>query len=76
MKVKAYEISPSGRSDCDVLIIPAGETWRPALDAVESALESLFLDAEAEGRPWDSIGPVSVRCIEIDEDELAALGEY
>ena len=75
MKVKAYEISPSGRSDCDVLIIPACETWRPALDAVESALESLFLDAEADGRPWDSIGPVSVRCIEIDEDELAEIVE-
>jgi hypothetical protein len=73
--MKAYEITPSGRSDCDALIVPAGETWKPALDAVESVLESLFLDAEAEGKPWSSIGPVSVRCVEIDERALAALGE-
>lgn len=75
MKIKAYEITPSGRSDCDFLVIPAGSTWQPALEAVEGVLESLFLDAEAAGNPWDSIGPVSVRCIEIDESELAALGE-
>ena len=71
--VKAYRITPSWNSDYDSIVVPAGETWGPALEHVEMTLETLFLDAEAQGLPWSSIGPVTVECVEISDEEMAEL---
>lgn len=71
--MKAYRVTPSWRADCESIIVPSQGSWRPALDLAQEVLESLFLKADEEGRPWSDIGPVTIECIEISDAELAEL---
>jgi hypothetical protein len=67
-KIKCFEISPSGDSRFDTLIIKSDDTWRNAIDFLEQSLESQFLnDTE-----WDEIS-CTVKCVYKTQSELDEL---
>ena len=68
--MKCYEITPHPNTSYDSAIIVAGGSWAPALELVESALESQFLD----DKEWPDI-TVTIRCVELSQDGLDELGE-
>jgi len=72
--MKCYEITPSPDPAYDSMIVEADDTWGPALELVESALDDQFVRAEDEGRPWTDI-TVTVRCVEKTQEEMDALHE-
>lgn len=70
--MKCYEITPSPNPAFDSMIVAAGETWQPALNMAEDALEGQFLRLEEEGKSWDDIS-VTIKCVEKTQEELDEL---
>ena len=64
--IKVYEIEPSGLSYCDRVIVEAGETWQPALDAICNSLEEQYIDDEIE---WGQIN-VTIKCGFMTREQL------
>lgn len=74
MKVKCYEITPHPDSSYDILIIPAGETWKPILENIEWVLEELYIKQDdPKNADWDKI-EVKIRCIWYEEEDLYDIG--
>lgn len=67
--IKCFQITPSSDSSYDSMIVQADNTWQPALQAVEDALESAFLKCEDEGLPWTDI-KVEVKCVEMTQEDF------
>jgi hypothetical protein len=64
-KIKCYEITPSGDPRFDYIIVEAGDSWQPALEQAEDALEAQFLKDVS----WDEIR-VNVKCVYKTREEL------
>jgi len=72
--IKCYEITPAESNSVDSTIVPAGKTWKPALDTAESVLDDLFCRMEAEGGKWSDI-QVNIKCVEMTQGQLDDLEE-
>ena len=68
-KIKVYEIEPSENTSYDIELIEAGNSWEPALNAIERSLERQFLDAEEGDVSWDEI-KVVVKCKYMTHDDF------
>ncbi len=67
--VKVYELTPGHTSLVDSIIVEAGTTWKPALEAIEQALEYQYDD---EDICWGDI-EVKVKCGYMTRQQLGEL---
>jgi hypothetical protein len=70
--VRVYKITPSGRSDCDDLIVKARNSWADALSFAEQALEKQWYDMEEGAIEWSDI-TVTIKCGLMTKEELEEL---
>ena len=56
--IKVYEITPAYSDRVDSIVVEAGNTWKPALEAIEQALENQYDDEDVT---WGDI-EVKVKC--------------
>lgn len=69
-KIRCYEITPSGDTRFDSIIVEAKDSWQSAVYQVEASLEAQFLD----DKNWTDI-EVSVKCVLKTKKQLEEL-EY
>ena len=73
--MKCFEVTPSPDTNYDTLTVPAGEDgWEEAKRLVEESLDMQFAEIEDGGPTWEHLS-VTIKCVEISEDDFAALCE-